>query len=68
MHGLIDSLNRRFSIKDLGAASVFLGIRIERDRPARKLWLSQKTLCDGPTRDSQHAAMHEIFGSPPFKA
>ncbi len=39
---LIDSLNRRFSIKDLGAASVFLGIRIERDRPARKLWLSQK--------------------------
>ncbi len=39
---LIDSLNRRFSIKDLGAASMFLGIHIERDCPARKLWLSQK--------------------------
>ncbi len=39
---LIDSLNRRFSIKNLGAASMFLGIRIERDRAVRKLWLSQK--------------------------
>lgn len=39
---LIGALNKCFSIKDMGPASMFLGIRIERDRAAKKLWLSQK--------------------------
>ncbi len=39
---LIDTLNHCFSIKNLGAALMFLGIRIEQDRPTCKLWLSQK--------------------------
>ncbi|SJL05183.1 uncharacterized protein ARMOST_08551 [Armillaria ostoyae] len=34
-------MNLRFKVNDLGPADVFLGIRIERDRPNQKLWISQ---------------------------
>lgn len=33
---------KRFKIKDLGPVSTFLGIRIERDRPNRLMYLSQQ--------------------------
>ena len=36
-----DSLLRRFEMRSLGELKWFLGIRIERDRPARRLWLCQ---------------------------
>ncbi len=39
---IIIQLNKIFKVNDLGNAEVFLGIRIERDHPNRKLWLSQK--------------------------
>ena len=35
-------LGKRFEMKDLGPASVILGIEIKRDRQARKLWISQR--------------------------
>ncbi|SJL16752.1 uncharacterized protein ARMOST_20281 [Armillaria ostoyae] len=38
---LIVQLNKRFKINDLGPADVFLGIKIKRDRPNRKLRISQ---------------------------
>ncbi len=39
---LIRELNKQFSIKDLGPASMFLGICIERDCAMHILWLPQK--------------------------
>jgi Reverse transcriptase (RNA-dependent DNA polymerase) len=36
-----DSLLRRFEMRALGELKWFLGIRIERDRPSRRLWLCQ---------------------------
>lgn len=39
---VIKRMNERFVVNDLGAASLYLGIRIDRDRPHRKLFLSQK--------------------------
>lgn len=33
--------SRGIQVKDLGVASMFLAIRIHRDRPTRRLWLSQ---------------------------
>ena len=42
----IDMLKKQlamsFAMKDLGPAKEFLGIRIERDRKEKKLWLSQE--------------------------
>ncbi|KAL7001863.1 hypothetical protein U1Q18_052394 [Sarracenia purpurea var. burkii] len=35
-------LGKEFDMKDLGAARKILGIEIRRDRPAGKLWVSQK--------------------------
>lgn len=35
-------LSKRFEMKDLGPASVMLGVEITRDRPSRKLWISQR--------------------------
>jgi hypothetical protein len=34
-------LNRKFDMKDLGAAKKILGMEIRRDRDAKRLWLSQ---------------------------
>lgn len=39
----IDELNQRFKITNLGVATMFLGIRITRDRSQRKLWLDQQS-------------------------
>lgn len=39
---IIKRMNERFEVNDLGAASLYLGIRIDRDRSKRKLFLSQK--------------------------
>jgi hypothetical protein len=39
---ILSEMNNHFEVNDLGAASLYLGIRITRDRPARKLWLSQR--------------------------
>jgi Reverse transcriptase (RNA-dependent DNA polymerase) len=36
-----DSLLRRFEMRSLGELKWFLGIRIKRDRPTRRLWLCQ---------------------------
>ena len=35
-------LSKRFEMKDLGPASIMLGIEITRDRPNRKLWITQQ--------------------------
>ncbi|RDB27573.1 Retrovirus-related Pol polyprotein from transposon TNT 1-94 [Hypsizygus marmoreus] len=39
---VLREMNKRFEVVDLGAASLYLGIRITRDRSVRKLWLSQR--------------------------
>ena len=41
-----ESLERSFSMKDLGEAAYILGIRIYRDRPRRLIGLSQSTYLD----------------------
>ena len=38
---LKQELSKSFAMKDLGLAKQILGIRITRDRMAKKLWLSQ---------------------------
>lgn len=40
--GVKDALSREFQIWDLGDASTFLGIHIQRNRPARAIYPSQK--------------------------
>jgi hypothetical protein len=42
---IISQLQRTIEIIDMGPASLYLGIRITRDRSRRKLWLSQKSYC-----------------------
>ncbi|GKC46671.1 retrovirus-related pol polyprotein from transposon TNT 1-94 [Tanacetum coccineum] len=39
-------LNKSFSMKDLGEAKHIIGMRISRDRKAKKLWLSQEMYID----------------------
>ncbi|RDB14617.1 Retrovirus-related Pol polyprotein from transposon TNT 1-94 [Hypsizygus marmoreus] len=39
---VLREMNKHFEVIDLGAASLYLGIRITRDRSVRKLWLSQR--------------------------
>ena len=41
-----DEFKHRFKMKDLGAASEFLGIQIYRDRPNRKLHITQSSYID----------------------
>ena len=41
---VIARMNEKFTTIDQGAAALYLGIRIVRDRKQRKLWLSQKAL------------------------
>ncbi|KAF5383186.1 hypothetical protein D9615_005093 [Tricholomella constricta] len=38
---VLAEMNKSFKVVDLGAASLYLGIRVTRDLPTRKLWLSQ---------------------------
>jgi hypothetical protein len=40
------ALMARYEMKDLGEISWFLGIRVLRDRPSRKLWLCQDSYVD----------------------
>ena len=40
-------LTKEFQMQDLGAATTFLGMRIERDRKNRLLRLNQKTYTEG---------------------
>ena len=42
---IIARLQQSLEIIDMGPASLYLGIRITRDRVRRKLWLSQKSYC-----------------------
>jgi hypothetical protein len=42
---IISRLQQSLEIIDMGPASLYLGIRITRDRARRKLWLSQKSYC-----------------------
>jgi hypothetical protein len=42
---IIFELQKTLEVVDMGLASLYLGIRITRDRPRRKLWLSQKSYC-----------------------
>jgi hypothetical protein len=41
---VISKMNEKFTTIDQGAAALYLGIRIVRDRERRKIWLSQKPL------------------------
>jgi hypothetical protein len=41
IHHLKQDLMSRYEIRDLGPLEWFLGIRVLRDRPGKKLWLSQ---------------------------
>ena len=43
INSITEKLNKRFEMKDMGAAAYFLGIQISRDRKARKLKLSQSS-------------------------
>ena len=40
-HILVSKLKKRYEMKDLGQLNWFIGVRIIRDRPNRRLWLSQ---------------------------
>ena len=42
---IVAELQKSLEIIDMGPASLYLGIRITRDRVHRKLWLSQKSYC-----------------------
>jgi hypothetical protein len=42
---IISELQKSLEIIDMGPASLYLGIRITRNRPRRRLWLSQKSYC-----------------------
>ena len=46
LNSVKESLNRKFSMKDLGEAMYILGIKIYRDRSRRLLGLSQSTYID----------------------
>jgi hypothetical protein len=37
-----DEMNKHFKVNDLGATSLYLGVRIDCNRRAYKMWLSQK--------------------------
>ena len=39
---VLGEMNKVIEVNDLGATSLYLGIRIDRDRPTCKMWLSQK--------------------------
>ena len=39
---VLHEMNKQIEVNDLGAASLYLGIWIDRDHPNRRLWLSQK--------------------------
>jgi hypothetical protein len=36
----------KFDMKDISATKFILGIKINRDQAARKLWLNQKNYCE----------------------
>ena len=42
VNSLKSLLHKEFEMKDLGVAKKILGMKIRRDREARKLWLFQK--------------------------
>jgi hypothetical protein len=42
---ILSELQKTLEIIDMGPASLYLGIRITRDRSRRRLWLSQKSYC-----------------------
>ena len=46
MHAIIEALCRRYEMRNMGELSWFLGIRIIRDRPRRKLWICQDSYID----------------------
>ena len=41
LESFVQNLMQRYELRDLGELSWFLGIRILRDRPRRRLWLCQ---------------------------
>jgi hypothetical protein len=46
MNAIIETLCRRYEMHYMGELSWFLGIRVMRDRPNRKLWLCQDSYID----------------------
>ena len=46
----MESLGETFDVKDMGELKWFLGVRVIRDRPNRKLWLCQDSYVDKITR------------------
>lgn len=46
MNAIIEALCRRYEMHHMGELSWFLGIRVLRDRPNRKLWLCQDSYID----------------------
>ena len=42
LDSFVDEMSKHFKLRDLGQTSFLLGINITRDRPNRKLYLSQK--------------------------
>jgi len=46
MNAIIEALCRRYEMHHMGELSWFLGIRVMRDRPNRKLWLCQDSYID----------------------
>jgi hypothetical protein len=46
MNAIIEALCRRYEMRNMGELSWFLGIRVVRDRPNRKLWLCQDSYID----------------------
>ena len=54
LNSVKESLNGKFSMKDLGEAMYILGIKIYRDRSRRLLGLSQSTYIDKSVEVVQH--------------
>ncbi|KAJ3454408.1 hypothetical protein MRS44_018302 [Fusarium solani] len=61
---LINSLKSRYKMQDLGDLQWFLGIRVIRDRPARKLWLCQDSYIEAITARFKLDQKDHFKGSP----
>jgi hypothetical protein len=46
MNAIIEALCRRYEMRNMGELNWFLGIRVIRDRPNRRLWLCQDSYID----------------------
>lgn len=62
-----DALNSQFEMRALGELKWFLGIRVIRDRSARKTWLSQQSHIEGIANRLGCATLRRLSTSYPWE-